>query len=182
MEYIVQKLNRFTLPENFRGRSKIQVQLWWIVNSIFFNLSPQVFYGWRRVLLRLFGANIGKHVLIRPTAQITYPWKVTIGDHSWIGDYVTLYSLGNIEIGKNVVISQKSYLCTGSHDPTDVTFRIWQKPIIIEDEAWIATDVYVGPGVLIGRGSVIGARSSVFKDMPAGMVCLGNPAKPVKPR
>jgi putative colanic acid biosynthesis acetyltransferase WcaF len=176
------KLNKFKLPKNFRGRSGIIVQLWWFVQAILFKPSPQILYGWRRFLLRLFGAKIGKNVIIRPSVTITYPWKVSIGDYSWIGDDVELYSLGEIEIGKNVVISQKSYLCAGSHDYTKEDFPIWSKKITIEDECWIATDVYVAPGITIGKGTVVGARSSVFKDLPPQKVCVGTPAKPIKDR
>lgn len=178
----MQKLNKFKLPKNFRGRSGLVVQLWWMTDFFFFKLSPQVLYGWRRFLLRLFGAKIGKNVIIRPNVTITYPWKVSIGDNSWIGDNVELYSLGEIEIGSNVVISQKSYLCAASHDYDKEDFPIWSKKITIEDECWLATDVYVAPGVTIGRGTVVGARSSVFKDLPAGKVCVGSPAKPIKDR
>ena len=178
----MQKLNKFKLPKNFRGRSGLVVQLWWMTDFFFFKLSPQVLYGWRRFLLRLFGAKIGKNVIIRPNVTITYPWKVSIGDNSWIGDNVELYSLGEIEIGSNVVISQKSYLCAASHDYDKEDFPIWAKKITIEDECWLATDVYVAPGVTVGRGTVVGARSSVFKDLPAGKVCVGSPAKIIKDR
>ena len=178
----MQKLNKFKLPKNFRGRSGLIVQLWWIVDFWLFRLSPQIMYGWRRFLLRLFGAKIGKGVLIRPSARITYPWKVKIGDYSWIGDDVVLYSLGEIEIGNNVVISQRSYICAASHDYTKEDFPIFSKKIIIEDECWLATDVFVAPGIKIGRGTVVGARSSVFKDLPRGKVCIGNRAKVIKDR
>ncbi len=177
-----QHLNQFQLPPDFRGRSAIIVQLWWIVQSTLIRWSPQFLYGWRRFWWRLFGAQVGKHVLIRPTAETTYPWKVKIGDFSWIGDEVVLYSLGEIEIGSHVVISQKAYLCTGSHDFTVPAFDIFAKKIIVEDQAWLATDVFVAPGVTIGRGVVVGARSTVLHDLPDGMVCYGNPAKPVHPR
>lgn len=177
-----QKLNEFKLPPNFRGKNAIVVQFWWFVQYVFFKPSPQFMYGWRRFLLRLFGARIGKKVIIRPNVTITYPWKVVIGDYSWIGDNVELYSLGKIEIGTNVVISQKSYLCTGSHDYLKQDFPIFQKPIKIGDESWIATDVYIAPGVTIGKRTVIGARSSVFKDLNSNSIYMGSPAKFVKKR
>jgi putative colanic acid biosynthesis acetyltransferase WcaF len=177
-----QKLNKFVLPVGFRGKGAITVQLWWIIQSTIFACSPQFTYKWRNFLLRQFGANIGKNVIIRPSVKITYPWKLTIGDNAWVGDNVDLYTLGEISIGKNVVVSQRAYLCTGSHKHTAEAFDIYAKPIIIEDEAWVATDVFIAPGITIGKGAVIGARSSVFKDMPAGMICIGNPAKPVKKR
>jgi putative colanic acid biosynthesis acetyltransferase WcaF len=177
-----QKLSGFLMPQNFRGRSAIYVQIWWVVQGSLFAWSPQFLYGWRVFLLRAFGAKIGRGVVIRPTVRITYPWKLIIGDDSWVGDYVELYTLGSITIGNNAVVSQKSYLCTGSHNMQSEAFDIYQKSIVIEDEAWVATDVYIAPGVTIGRGAVIGARSSVFSDMPAGMICIGAPAKPIKPR
>lgn len=178
----MQQLNKFKLPNKFRGRSSFIVQLWWFTDFVFFKLSPQIMYGWRRFLLRIFGAKIGKNVIIRPSVTITYPWKISIGDFSWIGDDVTLYSLGEIEIGNNVVISQKSYLCAASHDYDKENFPIWAKKITIEDECWLATDVYVAPGITIGKGTVVGARSSVFKDLPAGKLCVGSPAITIKDR
>jgi len=111
-----------------------------------------------------------------------FPWKVSIGDYSWIGDHVTLYSLEEIRIGKNAVVSQKSYLCTGSHDYEKKTFPIYALPITLEDECWLATDVFVGPGVTIGKGTVVGARSSVFKSLPPNKICTGTPVRIVRDR
>ena len=177
-----QNLNSYKNPPNFRGRSKVTVQLWWIVYALFFRPSPQFLYGWRRFLLRSFGASIGKEVLLRPSCHITYPWKLTLGDYCWIGDEVVLYTLGEIEIGSNTVISQRSYLCTGTHDYESVDFSISSHKITIGSKCWLATDVYVAPGIHIGSGTVVGARSSVFKDLAAGKVALGTPAKIMKDR
>ena len=113
---------------------------------------------------------------------MTFPWKVEIGDYTWIGDDVVLYSLEEIKIGKNVIISQRSYICTGIHDYTSESFDIYAKPIIIEDEVWIATDVFVAPGVKIGKGAVIGARSSVFHDLECAYIYVGSPAKRLRKR
>ncbi|KHD08202.1 acyl transferase [Candidatus Thiomargarita nelsonii] len=179
---MMQDLSQFKLPKDFRGRPAWIVQLWWLTQSTLFGLSPQFMYRWRRWLLRLFGAKIGKSVLIRPTARITYPWKVSIGDWSWIGDNVELYSLGEIEIGANTVISQKSYICTGGHDFRLPSFDIYAKKIQIGSEVWIATDVFVAPGVVIGNGAVVGARSTVLHNLPAKMISFGNPAKPTRSR
>lgn len=181
-EQRVQDLASFRLPPGFRGRSALFVQLWWIVQATLLRPSPQVFYGWRRWWLRRFGASIGKKVLVRPSVTVTYPWKVTIGDNSWIGDDVVLYSLGPIDIGHDVVISQRSYICTGSHDYRTPGFDIWAKPVRIEPESWLAADVFVAPGVTIGRGAVVGARSSVFKDLEPMCLHTGNPARCVEPR
>jgi putative colanic acid biosynthesis acetyltransferase WcaF len=178
----VQDLGKFKLPDDFRGRSAVMVQLWWLVQATLFRGSPQALYGFRRWLLQAFGARVGKGVRVRPSATVTYPWKVQIGDHSWIGDDVVLYSLGKILIGNNVVVSQKSYICAASHDYRSAAFDIFDKTVTIEDEAWVAADVFVAPGVRIGRGAVVGSRSSVFTDLPPMMVCVGSPARPVRSR
>jgi len=178
----MQDLSKYKTPKGFRGKSGITVQLWWIVQSVCFSTTPQFMYGWRRFLLRCFGAEIGKNVIIRPSAKFTYPWKVKIGDYSWIGDDVVFYSLGQIEVGSNTVISQKSYLCTGSHDYTKNDFPIYSKKIIIENECWLATDVFVSPGVTIHKGTVVGARSTVIKDLNSNSVYVGTPVKFIKNR
>jgi len=178
----MQNLELYRFPRGFRGRNKMTVQLWWIVQATIFRHSPQAFYGWRRYLLRLFGANIGKKVLLRPTARITYPWKVDIGDNSWIGDEVTLYSLGEIIVGNNTVVSQRSYLCAGSHEYDKTDFPIYADPIHVGNGCWIASDVFIGPGVRVGDGTVVGARSSVFKSLEGNGVYMGSPAKFVKER
>jgi putative colanic acid biosynthesis acetyltransferase WcaF len=177
-----QQLDRFKIPPDFRGRSRIYVQLWWLVQSTLFAMSPQVMYGWRTWLLRLFGARIGRGTIIRPSVKITYPWKLTIGDHCHIGDEVNLYTLGEIEIGDCAVVSQRSYLCTGSHDYTSPTFDLFARKIVIEAEVWLATDVFVAPGVTVGQGAVVGARSSVFHDVAAGTISVGTPAKVIGQR
>lgn len=177
-----QRLDQFRLPENFRGRSAVIVQLWWLVQSTLFAWSPQFLYGWRCFLLRLFGAKIGENVLVRPTVRVTYPWKVSIGDYSWIGDDVVLYSLGEIKIGTHTVVSQKSYICTGNHDYASLSFEIFSQPVEIGNEVWIASDVFVAPGVRVGDGSVVGTRSTVLHDLPPGKICYGNPAEAVKDR
>jgi putative colanic acid biosynthesis acetyltransferase WcaF len=180
MQY--QDLSLFKVPGSFRGRSKITVQLWWIIQDTLFSWSPQFLYGWRAFLLRLFGAEIGKNVKIRSTVKITYPWKVKIGDYTWVGDDCVLYSLGDITIGSHVAIAHKVYFNTGGHEYGRKTFDIFFRPVVIEDECWITNDVYVAPGVTIGRGTIIGARSSVLKDLPPGKICVGTPAHPIKDR
>jgi len=158
-----------------RGRPSWIVMLWWLVQAIAFPLSLHNFNNFRCRLLRLFGAKIGQGVVIRPTARFTYPWKISIGDYSWIGDDVVFYSIDRITIGSHTVISQKSYLCTASHDLRDRNFATMTSPIRIGNGAWIATDCFVAPGVTIGANAVIGARSSVFRDIPQQQVAWGSP-------
>ncbi|NET35702.1 MAG: colanic acid biosynthesis acetyltransferase WcaF [Cyanothece sp. SIO1E1] len=160
------------------GRPKWVALLWWLVQAIAFPLTLHTAHGPRCFLLRLFGARIGKGVVIRPTARFTFPWKVEIGDYSWVGDDVVFYSLDAIHIGCHCVISQKSYLCTGSHDLKDPTFGLQTAPIKIGNGAWVATDCFIGPGVRIGANAVVGTRSSVFSDLPTQYVCWGTPCRP----
>ena len=165
-----------------RGRSNWYVMLWWLVQAIAFPLSLHHLNSWRCFLLRLFGADIGKGVVIRPTARFTFPWKVAIGDYSWIGDDVVFYSIDRINIGSHSVVSQKSYLCTGSHNFETTNFALITAPIKIGNGVWIATDCFVAAGVDIGANSVIGARSSVMKSIPSQKVAWGSPCKVRYPR
>lgn len=165
-----------------RGRPGWFVLLWWLVQETTFPLTPQPLHFLRRFILKLFGARLGRGVSIRPTARFTYPWKVEIGDYSWVGDDVVFYSLDRIRVGEHCVISQKSYLCTGSHDAQDRAFGLVVNPIAIGNGAWIAADCFIGPGVQIGANALIGARSSVFSNMPEGQVCWGTPCRCHYPR
>lgn len=178
----MQNLNIFKVPDGFRKRNIFWCQLWWLVQSCLFSPSPQFMYGWRRFLLRIFGAKIGKGVILRPTVRITYPWNLSVSDYSWIGDHAELYNLAEIFIGSNSVISQKSYICTGSHDYRTPSFDIYAKSVTIGDGCWLATDVFVAPGVTIENGCVVGARSSVFHSLPANSICRGNPAIKIRDR
>jgi len=177
-----QDLASFRVPDGFRGRSKWVTQAWWIVQATIFSWSPQFMYGFRAMLLRLFGASLGKGVLVRASARVTYPWKLHVGSHVWIGDDARIYNLAQVRIGSNVAVAHGAYLCTGSHDLRRSSFDILATAIELEDEVWVASDVFVAAGVRIGRGAVIGARSTVFKDMPGGMICFGSPCVPIEPR
>ena len=172
-------LRRYDQSHFDRGRPGWVILLWWLVQAIVFPLTPHSFHAPRIAVLRWFGATIGRDVMIRPTARFTYPWKITIGDYSWIGDDVVLYSLDEIYIGQHCVISQKSYLCTGSHDLYDPAFGLTTASIHIDNGVWIAADCFIAPGVKIGANAVIGARSSVFNDIPSGQICWGTPCRPL---
>jgi putative colanic acid biosynthesis acetyltransferase WcaF len=167
---------RMTVPPGFRGHSGAVVLLWQFVQATLFAWSPQPAYAWRRWLLRLFGAKVGKRVIVRQTVRITYPWKVSFGDHCMVGDHVEIYSLAQISIGHDAVVSQRSDLCAGTHDYLDVTFPLVGRPIVIEDQAWVATDCFVAPGVTVGRGAIVAARSTVLSDVSAGVIVAGSPA------
>jgi putative colanic acid biosynthesis acetyltransferase WcaF len=177
-----QNLSRFRLPDEFRGRPAWFVQLWWLFDALFVRSTPQALYSWRRIALRLFGAKIGHNVLIRPGVRVTFPWKVVIGDHCWIGDNATLYSLAEITIGEHSVVSQDAYLCAGTHDHCDISFPTVASPITVEPECWIAARAFVGPGVRIGRGAVVGACSVLLSDVLPAMVVAGVPARKIGTR
>jgi putative colanic acid biosynthesis acetyltransferase WcaF len=182
IEAKTQNLSEFKLPAGFRGRSAVVVQLWWLVQATLFRASPQFMYAWRNALLRLFGARVGRNVLIRPTARIVYPWKLTIGDNSWVGDFAELYTLGPILIGRNAVVSQHAYLCTGSHDIRSRAFDITATQITVEDEAWVAAAAFIHPGVTIARGSVVAARSIIRSNTEPHGIYAGDPARRVGTR
>jgi putative colanic acid biosynthesis acetyltransferase WcaF len=142
-------------------------------------LSPRPFFGWRRAILRLFGARVGRHVNIYSSSHLYMPWNVEIGDWSALGENVLIYSLGKVLIGRKVTISYRSHVCAGTHDLSDPTLPLLKPPIVIEDGAWIGTDAFVGPGVTVGTGAVVGARAVVIKDVKPMDVVAGNPARTI---
>lgn len=164
-------------------RTKIRRGLWNLCWSLLFRPTPKRMGNrWRLSLLRLFGADIQGEALILPSCRILQPWNLEVHDGSTLGDAVDVYNYGRVTIGRMTVISQRTYLCTGTHDYEDPLFPLIWKPITIGSECWIAADVFVAPGVTIGDGAVIGARSVVSRDIPAWMVCVGQPCKPIKRR
>ena len=165
-----------------RGKPNWFILLWWLVQAIAFPLSLHPWNSFRCWLLRLFGAKVGKGVMIRPTARFNYPWKIEIGDYSWIGDDVVFYSLDYIYLGSHCVISQETYLCTGSHNMRDSAFGLVTSPIHIGNGVWIAADCFIAPGVKVGANTVIGARSNVFSNIPAQQVAWGSPCRSHYPR
>lgn len=164
------------------GRGSIIRFLWYVVNAFCFSSYLLPLYAIKRTLLRMFGARIGKNVVIKPNVNIKYPWNVEIGDHVWIGEGVWLDSLGTIKIGSNVCISQDAYLCTGSHDWSRRDFPLIVKSIKINDGAWISARAVVMPGTVLEQNVVITAGSVISGSTTQNGVYTGNPAKYVKQR
>ena len=145
-----------------------------------FRLSPRPFWGWRRMLLRVFGAKIGRDVHIYPSVRITMPWNLEICAQAAIGDRAILYALGPISIGPRATVSQGAHLCAGTHDILRPDRPLLKPPIIIGPDAWIAADTFVGPGVTVGARAIAGARAVVVKDINPGWIVAGNPARPIR--
>ena len=165
----------------YSSKEYLQRGLWALVKPLF-RFSPRILFGWRNFLLRLFGAQIGRHVHIYNSAQIYFPWNLEVGDWSAIGEQAYIYNLGTVQIGSRVTISQRAHLCAGTHDYTDPSLPLQKPPIVIEDQAWICADAFVGPGVTVGEGALVGARAVAIKDVKPWQVVVGNPAKSIKQR
>lgn len=163
-------------------RNKVARCLWQIVWLLLYRPTPRLFHPWRCMLLRLFGAKLGKAVHPYPSSRVWAPWNLEMGDHSCLSEGVDCYCVAKIRIGAHSTISQYSFLCTASHDYSTSTMPLVVAPITIGQWVWITADVFVGPGVTIGDGVVVTARSSVFIDLLPWCVARGNPAVPVKSR
>ena len=154
----------------------------WGVGGLFFRFSPRPCFGWRRFVLRCFGAKIGAHVNTYPTTRIYFPWNLTAGDWSAIGEDALIYNLGPVKLGEKVTISHRAHLCAGTHDYTRPDMPLLKPPIEIQDQAWVCADAFIGPNVVVGQGAVVGARAVVVKNVEPWTVVAGNPARIVKQR
>ena len=166
----------------YTSGEKVRRVIWNYLGQLLMRLTFHNWYALRNELLRLFGAEIGRNVRIRPNVNIEQPWNLTIGENSSVGDNAILYCLGTVTIGKGVSISQYAHICAGTHDYEQPDMPLLRPSIVLEDNVWIAADAFVGPGVTVGEGAVLGARSSVYKDMSPRMVYAGNPAREIKKR
>lgn len=173
---------RGTPRSPFSLQNRLLRYLWGWVWLILFRSSPKFAFAWRRFLLRLFGAKIGKKAIIYPSVRVWAPWKLSMDANSCIGEHVDCYCAARVSLGQWSVVSQYSILCTASHDHERDGMPGIQAPIEINEYAWVAADSYLGPGVTIGAGAVVGARSSVYKDVEAWTVVGGNPAKLISRR
>ena len=160
-----------------RGAPRWKEGLWALTRCLFFQ-NPLPWPSELRVaLLRAFGAMVGDGVVIRAGVNISFPWRLNIGDHVWIGEDVGILSLAQVTIESNVCISQRAYLCTGSHDFRRDDFKLKVAPITVRTGSWVAAAVFIAPGVEIGSGALVAAGSVVFDDVPPGALVRGNPAR-----
>jgi putative colanic acid biosynthesis acetyltransferase WcaF len=168
--------------DNFdRGRSGLVEAAWRIIEGLLLN-SWLPGSTWRVWLLSRFGATMGQGVVIKPYVRVKFPWRLRIGDHSWVGESVWIDNLAEVSIGNNCCISQGTYLCTGSHRWDKETFDLETRPIVIEDHCWVGAMARVGPGLTIAEGAVLTMGSTATSDLDAGWVYGGAPALALKRR
>ncbi|MGB5135677.1 MAG: putative colanic acid biosynthesis acetyltransferase [Prochlorococcaceae cyanobacterium] len=167
---------------SFSLGNRVARVIWQWVWLLLCRPTPAPLHGWRCLVLKAFGARLGRHCHVYPDVRIWAPWNLELDDEACLGRRVICYSMDTISLGKRVVVSQGVHLCTGSHDYESPNFQLFTRPIKIEADVWICTEAFLGPGVTIGEGAVIGARSVVTRSQPAWMVCAGNPCKPIKLR
>lgn len=157
--------------------------LWSVAWTLFAKPLPRsVGSGWKRLLLRLFGAKMDPSAVVYSSAKVYYPANLMMGRNSCLASGVDCYNVAPIVLGDNVTVSQGAYLCTASHDISDPLNHLVTAPIKIENCAWVSTDAFIGMGVTIGEGAVVGARACVFKNVEPWSVVGGNPAKFIKKR
>src|SRR6266481_5278476 len=152
-------------PSSHSLGNRLSRALWGLTWLLLFRPSPKILHGWRRWLLRRFGARIGEGAAVHSSVRIWGPWNLEMGPFSCLSPQVDCYAVNTVRIGAYATISQYCFLCTASHDPDTSDMQLTTAPIAIGDHAWVAADAFVGPGVTIGEGAVIGARSTVVKDV-----------------
>lgn len=165
-----------------RGAGRLREAIWLVVSLLLFRLCPLSFSSLKCGVLRAFGARVGQGVVIKPQVKITFPWKLVIGDHVWLGEECWLLNLERITIGSHVSISQRAFLCTGSHNYKSVSFDLIVKPIVVADGAWVGAATWIGPGVTIGANSVLTAGSVVSKSLDPNGIYGGHPVVRLRPR
>ena len=175
-------LSSFSTGGFDRGASRLVELCWLVVSHLLFLLCPLKLSGLKCAVLRWFGASVGRGVVIKPQVKITFPWRLTLGDHVWLGEECWLLNLAPIEIASHVCISQRAFLCTGNHDYKSPAFDLIAKPIQVESGAWIGARAFVGPGVIVGSHAVLAAGSVATKDLQPYWIYQGNPAVQVKER
>lgn len=156
--------------------------IWSIAWLVLARFTPPPLHGWRRLVLKVFGARVGRGARVHASVRIWLPVNLELGDHCLIGPGVHLYNQGHIAIGARTVVSQGAHLCASSHDIADPDFQLVLRPIRIGDGAWVAAEAFVGPGVTMGDRAVLGARAALFRDAAADGVYSGNPARLIKQR
>lgn len=174
-------LNRFSSGDFDRGASRLTEALWFALSGVVFS-SWLPGSGWRRSLLRLFGAEVGKKVVLKPRLRVKFPWRLKIGDYSWIGENVWIDNLAPVTIGSHACLSQGAYLCTGSHDWTRDSFDLITRSIEVQDHAWVGAQAVLAPGAILAEGAVLSMASLGQGITEPWTIYAGQPAKVIKVR
>lgn len=156
--------------------------LWIVTWGLLCAWTPAPLHRWRVWILRLFGAQLHSTSHVYGNARVWYPPNLTMHAHAVLGPRVICYCMGQISIGEKAIVSQGAHLCAGTHDIRDPDFQLITRPIVIESLVWVAAEAFIGPGVTIGEGAVIGARTVMFRDAEPYGVYSGNPAQLLKTR
>ena len=167
-------------PHSFGNR--LARLLWGVVWAMLFRISPKPFHSWRLLLLRVFGARIASTAKVFPSARIWAPWNLVVEQYATLSSEVDCYNVTGIKIGAHATVSQRAFLCTATHDVSDPHMRLVAAPIDVADQAWVCAGAFVGPGVTIAQGAVIGAMAVVTKDVSSWTIVAGNPAKVIGKR
>ncbi|TWT88847.1 Maltose O-acetyltransferase [Pseudobythopirellula maris] len=175
-------LASFTTGDYDPGGGKLRRVLWWYTSLLLFESGWFLPIAPKRVILRWFGARIGKGVVIKPHLRIKYPWRLAFGDHCWIGQGSWFDNIEDIRLGDHVCVSQDVYLCTGSHDHRTRTFDLTPGAIVIENGAWVAASSLLLPGVVVGANALVAGGSVVTKSVEPGKIVGGNPAQVLRDR
>jgi putative colanic acid biosynthesis acetyltransferase WcaF len=149
------RLSTFHSEDFDRGASRFKELAWLIISGVLVD-GPIPGSGWRASLLRIFGAEIGAGVVFKPHLRVKFPWRLEIGDHSWIGEQVWIDNLAPVRIGHDVCISQAAYLCTGNHDWSSTSFDLVTAGITIAPQCWVGARATVAPGTMMQQGAVLG--------------------------
>jgi putative colanic acid biosynthesis acetyltransferase WcaF len=167
---------------SFSLRHRLFRAAWIAAWTLLARWTPPPLHPWRRLVLRLFGARLATTARVHASARVWYPPNLAMGPHSVLGPHANCYAMDLVTIGAYATVSQGAQLCGGTHDPDDRHFQLLTRPIFIGDHAWIAADAFVGPGVTIGEGAVLGARAVTFRDLAPWTICAGNPARQLRTR
>ncbi len=176
------RIDLYKIRSTTPPKVKLLRALWHCFQLPFFSHTPRMLSPLRIFLLRLFGARIGPACHIGAGVKVWVPWNLKMGERSSIGFDSEIFNFAPVEIGDQVVLSQRSYLCTSAHDHSHPHFPMVFSPIVIQSQSWVAAGVFVAPGVTVGEGAVIGAGSVVTRSMPPWTICAGNPCNPIQPR
>ena len=162
--------------------NKLARVAWGVCYWTLFRPSPRPLWGWRRMLLRLFGADVGAGAVVVQSAKIWLPANLSLGPRACLGADVDCYNLARVTLGAGATASQRAFLCAGTHDHRDPNLPLVCRPVTVGAGAWVCAGAFVGPGVTVGERAVLGARAVAVKNIPADEIWAGNPARFVKPR